>query len=295
MDKKHVGLLGATSLVGECLQQQFSQNHWHISAFSRQQITQSHSHITWQKLDSTSTNANIHSKKERIVYWVCAAPIWTLPEHFNLLLAYGIKRIIILSSTSRFTKHGSSDRTEQSIAQLLMESENQVQAWADAHQIEWIILRPTLIYGYGRDKNITEITRFIYRFGFFPVFGSAHGLRQPLHADDLSLACYTALNTLNLKNRSYNLTGGETLTYREMVKRIFTALKRSPRLLTVPLWAFKLALSVLGRLPRYQHWTVAMAQRMNQDLVFNCSDAKRDLNFSPALFELATKDLPSKI
>nr|MCH9638999.1 NAD-dependent epimerase/dehydratase family protein [Betaproteobacteria bacterium] len=174
MDKKHVGLLGATSLVGECLQQQFSQNHWHISAFSRQQITQSHAHITWQKLDSastnTNTNTNIHSNKEEIVYWVCAAPIWTLPEHFNLLLTYGIKRIIILSSTSRFTKLDSSDRAEQNIAQQLTESENQVQAWADAHQIEWIILRPTLIYGYGRDKNITEITRFIYRFGFFPVF-----------------------------------------------------------------------------------------------------------------------------
>lgn len=295
MDKKHVGLLGATSMLGECLQQQFLKNHWCISAFSRQQIMRSHAQVTWKKLDIAPTNESTHSKKEEIFYWVCAAPIWTLSEHFNLLLAYGIKRIIILSSTSRFTKHDSSDHAEQVVAQQLMDSENQVQAWAEAHQIEWIILRPTLIYGHGRDKNITEIARFIRRFGFFPLFGSAHGLRQPIHADDLSSACLTALSTLNLKNRSYNLTGGETLTYRSMVQRVFTALKRSPRLLTVPLWAFKLALSILGRLPRYRHWTIAMAQRMNQDLVFDSSDAKRDLNFSPGLFKLATKDLPSKI
>ena len=290
MDKQHVGLLGASSLVGECLQQQFLQNHWRICAFSRQQMKQNHAQITWQKLDTTIAAEKIHSTQEKIFYWVCAAPIWTLPEHFNLLLAYGIKRIIILSSTSRFSKQDSSDHAEQAIAQQLMKSEKQVQAWATANQVEWIILRPTLIYGHGRDKNITEIARFISRFGFFPLFGSAHGLRQPIHAVDVSLACFNALNTLNLKNRSYNLTGGETLAYRDMVKCVFAALKRSPRLLTVPLWAFKLALLVLGRLPRYQHWTSAMAERMNQDLVFDRSDAKRDFNFSPGLFKLAPKD-----
>ncbi len=59
--------------------------------------------------------------------------------------------------------------------------------------VEWVILRPTLIYGHGRDKNITEIARFIRRFGFFPLLGKANGLRQPIHVEDVAEACFAAL------------------------------------------------------------------------------------------------------
>ena len=167
-----------------------------------------------------------------------------------------------------------------------------MQTWAATHGVKWIILRPTLIYGYGHDKNITEIARFIRRFGFFPLLGSAKGLRQPIHVEDVASACCAALDTLNLTNRSYNLTGAETLPYREMVKRVFEALNHPPRMLAIPLWLFQIAARGLSWLPRYRSWTSAMAERMNQDLTFDCSDAKQDLNFSPRSFKLTAKDLP---
>lgn len=293
MDERHVGLIGATSLVGECLQKQLRQHHWRITAFSRYHNTRHNDQVTWRQFDTSAETP--HCSHEKINYWICVAPIWVLPQHFNLLLTYGIKRIVILSSTSRFSKHDSSDRTEQHTAQLLMDSENQVQEWAANHEIDWIILRPTLIYGYGRDKNVSEIARFINRFGFFPLFGAAHGLRQPIHVNDVSFACFTTLNTLNLKNRSYNLTGKDTLTYREMVKKIFLALNRRPHIITVPLWIFRLVLLLLRWHPRYQHWTSAMAERMNQDLVFDSSEARKDFSFHPRLFKLTNKDLPNHI
>lgn len=293
MNEQHVGLLGATSLVGERLLQQLIQARCHITAFSRQQVTQAHPQITWQQLDATN-QAKTSSRKNKISVWLCVAPIWILPEYFNLLLTYGAQRIVVLSSTSRFTKNNSSDSTERKIAQQLITGEELVQAWAASHGVEWIILRSTLIYGYGRDKNVAEIAQFIRRFGFFPVLGSAQGLRQPIHVEDVASACFSALGTLNLKNRSYNLTGGETLHYREMVKRVFEALDRPSRILTVPLWFFQMAAWGFGWLPRYQHWTTAMAERMNQDLRFDGSDATRDLNFSPRSFKLTAEDLPGQ-
>lgn len=54
MRERHVGLLGATSLMGECLLKQLLENDWHITAFSRHPITQSHPQITWQQLDTTN-------------------------------------------------------------------------------------------------------------------------------------------------------------------------------------------------------------------------------------------------
>jgi len=293
MNEQLVGVLGATSLVGDCLLRQLVQNHCRVIAFSRHSVTQSHPQITWQQLDTISRTERI-TAKNKITIWLCVAPIWILPEYFDLLLAYGAQRIVVLSSTSRFTKSSSSNLGEREIALQLIKGEELLQTWADTQKIEWIILRPTLIYGYGRDKNVAEIARFIHRFGFFPVLGAAKGLRQPIHVEDVASACFSALSTLNLANRSYNLTGGETLHYREMVKRVFEALNCPPRILTVPLWFFQIATWGFRWLPRYQDWTTTMAQRMNQDLRFNCSDAKRDLNFSPRPFKLAIEDLPSQ-
>ena len=230
-----------------------------------------------------------------VQYWVCVAPIWVLPDYFGLLEASGARRVVVLSSTSRFTKVGSGDTAENAVAVRLIEAENRVVAWAKSRGIEWVILRPTLIYGQGRDKNIAEIARFVRRFGFFPVFGKALGLRQPIHAEDVAGACFSALQAPDAANRAYNISGGETLSYRDMVARVFTALGRRPRLLTVPLWAFRLAVTMLRRLPRYRQWSAAMAERMNRDLVFDHSDAARDLGFRPRGFALAAEDLPSTI
>lgn len=295
MNEQRVGLLGATSLTGECVIKKLLEQDWHITAFSRHSITNltPHPQITWQQFDTIGGVENCDEENE-IHAWLCVAPIWVLAEHFDLLSTYKARRIVVLSSTSRFTKATSSDPRERKIAQQLIEGEARLQTWAAAHGVKWIILRPTLIYGYGRDKNITEIARFIRRFGFFPLLGPARGLRQPVHVEDVAAACCTSLGAINLPSCAYNLSGGETLTYRTMVERLFKAMNRPVRTFTVPLWLFQLATWGLKWLPYYRNWTTAMAKRMNQDLTFDCSEAKQDLRFLPRPFNLTTNDLPSQ-
>ena len=209
-----------------------------------------------------------------------------------MLSFYGVKHVVVISSTSRFTKFLSSDPTEQTLAEKLADGEERLIAWVKTKDVTWTILRPTLIYGLGSDKNISEIARFIRRFAFFPLFGAAQGLRQPIHVHDVAVTCLAALNGGAAINRSYNLSGGETLTYREMVGRIFLAMGKSPRFVTFPLWTFRMAAAYLRILPRFRHWSAAMAERMNQNLVFDHEDASRDLGFSPRPFLLTREDLP---
>jgi nucleoside-diphosphate-sugar epimerase len=153
-----------------------------------------------------------------------------------------------------------------------------------------------LIYGYGRDKNIAEIARFIRRFGFFPIFGEARGLRQPIHADDLADACVASL-TARLpdtpKCRAYALSGAETLSYREMVGRVFGAMGKPVRILKCPLPVFRIATCILRFHPRYRHWNGAMAERMNRNMVFDHSSARNDFGFSPRPFRLEAVDVAS--
>ncbi len=291
MAKRRVGVIGATSFVGEYLLPLLANDHWQVTAFSRQTGQPPTGNVSWQPLSVLASSA-AHPENEGIPAWICVAPVWVLPEHFALLEAHGARRVVALSSTSRFTKHDSADPQEQLLARRLGDAEKNVQAWAQDKGIAWIILRPTLIYGRGRDKNICEIARFIARFGFFPVFGQAEGLRQPVHVDDVAQVCVAALCAESATNRDYNISGAETLSYRAMVRRIFAALGRSSRLVTIPLGVFQLALMCLRLLPRYRKWSTAMARRMNQDLVFDHADAARDLHFAPRRFVLTGEDLP---
>lgn len=298
MTQQRVGVLGATSLVGECLLPLLRRDHWQITAFSRQPGQPSIPGVYWRHLppQATSTPVTPTTSAARtmvrdIPNWICLAPIWTLPEHFAMLEAAGARRVVVVSSTSRFSKGDSSHASEQRVAERLAAGEAALREWARSHNIEWVVLRPTLIYGLGRDYNISEVARLIRRFHCFPLLGAGSGLRQPVHARDVANACLAAL-TAAVGNRAYDLSGGETLSYRAMVERVFVALGQTPRLISVPLWPLQIAVGVLRRLPRYRDWNAAMIERMNRDLVFDHRDAERDFGFQPQPFRLTDEDMP---
>lgn len=291
---RRVGVLGASSLVGRCLLKSLVDTGWEVKAFSRKAHSARQKGVDWHNLPLSPCPSEFQKLKE-VPFWICVAPIWVLPEYFSMIEAAGAKRIVVLSSTSRFTKSDSTDVTENAIALRLVESEAAVTAWAERKGIVRVILRPTLIYGLGRDKNISEIAQFIRHFGFFPLFGAAQGLRQPVHAKVVATACVAAVTSPQAANRAYNISGGETLTYREMVARVFDATGRRSRFVTVPLVAFRLVVFFLRLLPRYRHWSVAMAERMNMDLVFDHSDAERDFGYAPGVFSIGADDLQKEV
>ena len=288
MASLQVGVIGATSLVGQLLLPRLVDEGCRVAAYTRKSTNaQLDDSIQWRSFESSPSHT-----AEKIQNWICVAPIWVLPEHFRLLESSGIRRVVVLSSTSRFGKLDSTDASERALAQRLAEAEDGLQGWAVGKKVEWVILRPTLIYGLGRDNNVSEISRFIRRFGFFPLFGKSRGLRQPIHADDVAKACVFALFQNDVIGQAFNLSGGETLPYREMVERIFKAMGIRPRFFSVPLWLFGFAIAVIRFIPRYKRWSSAMAQRMCQDLVFDHTEARKFLGFKPRRFTLSPQDLP---
>jgi nucleoside-diphosphate-sugar epimerase len=203
------------------------------------------------------------------------------------LHALGMKRVLAFSSTSRFTKTDSAEPAERAAADDLIAAEDRLTTFARARDVAYTILRPTIIYDEGVDKNITRIAAFIQRFGFFIVCGRANGLRQPVHARDLAQAVLQVLEHDATRNQAYELSGGETLTYREMVRRIFEGLGRRPRIASLPAWAWRAGFGALGllrgRRPSLQE-NVQMALRMNRDMTFDHADATQDFGYSPAEF-----------
>jgi nucleoside-diphosphate-sugar epimerase len=301
--ERHIGVLGATSLVGSALLPLLIKAEAPVTAFSREpkdNLSDSgiENNVRWYQLGQSFKDASQFKShtdnQQEITDWICLAPIWALPDYFDWLKSLGAKRIVVLSSTSRFTKVDSEDPSETAIVKKLVEGEEKLIQWSTEQQVEWLTLRPTLIYGGAKDKNITEIARFIQRFGFFPLFGKGEGYRQPIHVEDVAMACYQALNQPSVANKAYNISGGEKLTYRDMVNRIFIALGKKPRVVTLPLPVLKFGLAIMKLIPRYRRLTSAMVTRMNQDMVFEHDTATRDFGFSPRSFELKKQDLPTR-
>jgi GT2 family glycosyltransferase/nucleoside-diphosphate-sugar epimerase len=280
--RRTVLVTGASSLIGDYLLPGLVESGCEAHAFSRNPPGQPRlSSLHWHRLDITQEHLGDAFGADTLIH---LAPLWTLPPLIKGLAVKGVKRVIAFGSTSVFTKFQSSYAKERLMAHGLKDSEERLAELCAGHGMEWTVFRPTLVYRLGRDKNVTTIAQFIRRFGFFPLVGSGEGLRQPVHAEDLALACIKALDNPRTFGKAYNLSGGETLTYREMVGRISKSQGRNAQVITIPLPAFRVFLRGLSWLPIYRHLTPEMANRINLDMCFDHAPATRDIGFNPRPF-----------
>lgn len=192
------------------------------------------------------------------------------------------KRAVLFTSTSILTKQNSEIESERRNLVRLAEGERQFIAICEARRLHWTVLRPTIIYAEGRDVNVTRISRFIHRFGFFPISGAGQGLRQPVHAADLAEGAISAALSDRAANKIYAVPGSEVLAYREMVGRVFDGMGKRRRIVQFPPALWRLAF--LCASPFLPGANYAMGLRMSKDMVFDGSDAARDFGWNPRAF-----------
>ena len=212
-------------------------------------------------------------------------PLWVLTRFLPRFM--GVETIIAVGSTSRFTKADSSDRIEQATAAKLAQAEAELQQWAQRTNTHFTMLRPTLVYDGIRDKNIARMKDFIRRYRGLPLAAPAKGLRQPIHADDVAKAIMGTIGNPQAVNRSFNIAGGEVLTYRSMAERVFASVSMKSRFLMLPTgWLQKLfrAGSRIGLLSETAFGS-SLFQRMNEDLIFDVDEGLQVLNYQPRGFE----------
>ena len=219
------------------------------------------------------------------IIFIHLAPLWLLPDFLRELLTVGVllSRLVAFSSTSCLIKRYSSDDAERKLAACLSAAESKVKILCEG-RIPWTIFRPTLTYDGIQDKNVAFIRSFISRFGFFPVAGPAAGLRQPVHAVDLAAAVMAVLDNRRTHNHVYNLGGGETLTYRQMVARVFQCLGKREKIIALPPVLFISLMKFIGFCRPRLGVTPAMVRRMNEDLSFDIQAAVRDFSYQPGKF-----------
>jgi uncharacterized protein YbjT (DUF2867 family) len=177
-----------------------------------------------------------------------------------------IKRAVFVSTTAIFTSLQARSRVLRVAAETAVEQS----------ALDWTIVRPTMIYGNARDRNISRLLRYLRRSPLFPLCGDA--LWQPIYVEDLADAVVAALDTPATIGQAYNLAGAGPLRFAELVRTAASAISRRVLLLPIPIGAALLA----ARLTRVV--TPEQVRRLVEDKAFDYAAATRDFDFHPRSF-----------
>lgn len=282
MDELHV--FGASGVVGSFLLQRLQSESAQAIAWSHRSVApldEMGSAHEWRQLDlwrdATASSAS---------QIISAGPLDAFSSWLMRVDTPKLHRVVALSSTSIDNKEDSVDPGERALALRLRDAEMQLRNTCAARGIAWTILRPTLIWGAGRDVSLTPLYRFARRFGFVPVPTAIGGLRQPVHAIDVANACVVALHARDSVGAVIALGGNERLAVSEMWSRV--AFAAQARRLSLPIWMLHAGSRALGQ--RGPALRVALQRWFNDQIADTTSAAERLPGWSPLGFAPASAD-----
>jgi uncharacterized protein YbjT (DUF2867 family) len=185
----------------------------------------------------------------------------------------GVPRVVVVGSTSAHSDYEVRSGPKRRLEGGVRES-----------GLDWTIVRPTMIYGSERDKNMHSLLRFLDRSPVFPIFGPGTNLWQPVFHEDCARGVLEALKRPRAVGRSYDLPGAEPLAYLDLVRTAARALDRETRLVRLPLEPIRRALLVAEALWLPLPVKSEQVLRLREDKAYPYNEARRDLDYAPRPF-----------
>jgi len=187
----------------------------------------------------------------------------------------GVKRGLFISTTAIFTQLNAGSKS------IRLAAEEAIQASG----LDYTILRPTMIYGSPRDRNMWRLIRLLRITPIMPIFGDGESLQQPIFVDDVAGAVLLALQNDATICKSYNLAGKAPLTYNQVIDTVASALGKRIWKLHLPYLPIVRALQFTERIKLRLPIKAEQVMRLNENKAFSYEEAQRDFGFSPRSFE----------
>jgi nucleoside-diphosphate-sugar epimerase len=132
-----------------------------------------------------------------------------------------------------------------------------------------VALRPCVVYG-GRDRHAWPTLSRLAKMRFVPLPAGGARLFDLVHVSDVVDAIVAAAVAPAAAGRAYNVTDGESHSYRDILTALGRLVHRPPAIVAVPSFAWRLA----ARL-------VPAARALDLDLHYPIDAAGRDLGYRP--------------
>ena len=185
----------------------------------------------------------------------------------------GVGRLVVVGSTSAHSAYAFRSGPKLEMEEVVRSS-----------GLAWTIVRPSMIYGSERDRNVHRLLRFLDRLPVFPMFGPGTNLWQPVYHEDCAAGVLEALKRPDAVHRSYDLPGAEPLMYLELVKTAAAALGSEPRIVRLPIEPIRRILVAAERLRLPLPIDSGQVTRLREDKAYPYEDAGRDLGYDPRPF-----------
>lgn len=273
-------VFGLSGQVGDALLPMLRESGYSVTALSRTQKLPD-LNIVWQ-------HAGFENFKPEKKIYDAIISLGPLDAFSNWLSASNVrsKKIVALSSTSVTTKKCSPDPCERKLSQLLVDSEKKIIRIAEEIPMDVIILRPTLIYGVGRDQSLSRWLNMARRFKFVVLPRNAGGLRQPVHVEDVARAVFNSADARVNGLHVLELPGGEVLAFDQMLLRSLRVHLPATRIFRIPDCCFRFLIRMAGVFGLAKDLGSGFFARLTEDWVFDAEPVERVLGcrtrpFSP--------------
>jgi uncharacterized protein YbjT (DUF2867 family) len=187
----------------------------------------------------------------------------------------GIQRAVFVSTTAIFTQLNAKSKQVRLAAERAIE----------ASGLKYTILRPTMIYGSPRDRNMWRLIQFMRYSPVMPVFGDGNSLQQPIYVGNVAQAIVSCLCNDQTIGKSYNIAGKSPLAYNEVIDIVSRQMKKRVWKLHVPSSPVVRLLKFVERLHVPLPIKAEQVLRLNENKNFNYETAEREFGFSPLAFE----------
>ena len=169
--------------------------------------------------------------------------------------AMGVKRFVFVSTvkvSGEYTLPGQAfaekdpPRPQDAYAQSKHEAEKGLREIAAQTGMEFVFIRPPLVYGPGVKANFGNLMRAVQ--GGWPLpLGAVHNQRSLVGLDNLVDFIVTCLSHPQAANQIFLVSDGKDLSTTELVRGMAQAAGVPARLLPVPVWALQAGASLLGK------------------------------------------------
>ncbi|QID17003.1 SDR family oxidoreductase [Nitrogeniibacter mangrovi] len=141
--------------------------------------------------------------------------------------------------------------------------------------MEWVIIRPPLVYGPGVRANFGSLIRWVRRGVPLPLGAMTANRRSLVALDNLVDLIATCLCNPHAANQTFLVSDGEDLSVADLLERIGKAMNRPARLIRVPRVLLKWGASWLGRREVYQ--------RLAGSLQVDIESTRQQLGWAPVV------------
>lgn len=112
--------------------------------------------------------------------------------------------------------------------------------------LDWVILRPSEVYGVNMEEGIGKLVAWVKRFPVIPIIGDGSYFLSPVSVDDVVQVMVEVLRNDSIKKETLNLCGPEKMTMNELIDRLAQIQKVQIKKIFLPIWFVRAGIGVLS-------------------------------------------------